>query len=78
MQQTPGPGDYEIKGEQTQGVTIGARHETKSHDDLPGPGAYIDAASSTKSQIAFTFGEKRDQKIPLTPGPGQYEIAQDD
>ena len=63
MQATPGPGDYEIKSEQTQGVTIGARHETKTHDELPGPGAYIDPSVTTKSSIAFTMGEKRESKI---------------
>ncbi len=61
-----------------QGITIGKKIETKHQEELPGPGAYIDPNSTAKSNIAFTFGEKRDYKIPSTPGPGQYEVQHDE
>ena len=77
IHQTPGPGDYEIKSEKRDGITIGTRHQSKQTEELPGPGQYIDP-SATPSGPQFSIGEKRENKIASTPGPGQYEVKADE
>jgi len=56
--QTPGPGDYEIKSEKKDGITIGTRISTKNSEDLPGPGHYIDPNNHTTGGPQYTIGEK--------------------
>ena len=41
---------------------------------MPGPGAY---ESPEKASKGFTIGQKREEKIPMTPGVGSYEARND-
>ncbi|MBK8156470.1 MAG: hypothetical protein IPK55_10980 [Streptococcus sp.] len=58
MEQTPGPGEYELKEEGGKGVTIGERLKERKPEDLPAPGQY-----EIKSRIIegpqYSVGEKR-------------------
>ena len=71
-----GPGEYEIKEERKQGVTIGERLREKEADYVPEPGAY-----EVKSRIVegptYSIGEKRMEKIEQTVGPGEYEVVEE-
>ena len=62
IEQTVGPGEYEVKEERKQGVTIGERLREKEADYIPEPGAY-----EIKSKIiegpTYSIGEKRVEKI---------------
>ena len=40
IEQTVGPGEYEVKEERKQGVTIGERLREREADYVPEPGAY--------------------------------------
>jgi len=79
----PGPGQYEqalndIGSHQTTNVRIGTqkvRNDLFGVDQaatLPGPGAY---ASPEHKAKGFIIGEKREQRIASTPGPGNYEAS---
>ena len=40
IEQTPGPGEYELIEEKGQGVTIGERYKERAPEDVPAPGQY--------------------------------------
>ncbi|MBK8156466.1 MAG: hypothetical protein IPK55_10960 [Streptococcus sp.] len=65
VEQTPGPGEYELKEEGGKGVTIGERLKERKPEDLPAPGQY-----EIKSRIIegpqYSVGEKRYTKIEQT------------
>ena len=69
----PGPGQYEhrdLVGKDAPGATIRGRPEERVPEDKPGPGFY---EMPEQQQKGFTIGQKKEEKIPLGPGPGQYE-----
>ena len=69
----PGPGQYEHRehiGMDAPGATIRGRPEERPAEDKPGPGMY---ELPEQERRGFTIGEKKEQRIPVTIGPGQYE-----
>ena len=76
LERTVGPGEYEAPAEKQKGVTIGERLREKAPEDLPAPGQY-----EQKSKIIegpqFSMGEKREDRVERTVGPGQYEAAEE-
>lgn len=71
--QTPGPGDYENALNEEKGFRIGEKRSEKQMEDAPAPGAY--ELQSTLERKGASIGVKRDDRIPQTPGPGDYEQA---
>ncbi|MBK8156471.1 MAG: hypothetical protein IPK55_10985 [Streptococcus sp.] len=73
MEQTPGPGEYELKEEGGKGVTIGERLKERKPEDLPAPGQY-----EIKSRIIegpqYSVGEKRYTKIEQTQAQENMNI----
>ena len=68
-----GPGHYEYReyvGRDAPGATIRGRPEERPLEDKPGPGMYELPEQEPKG---FTIGQKKEEKIPVGIGPGQYE-----
>ena len=76
IESTPGPGEYENKEERTKGVTNGERLQEKAPEDLPAPGQY-ELKSRVIEGPQYSMYEKRETKIESTPGPGEYEDAEE-
>ena len=69
----PGPGQYEhrdLVGKEAPGATILGRPEERAPEEKPGPGMY-DVPEQEKK--GFTIGQRKEEKIPVGLGPGQYE-----
>lgn len=89
----PGPGNYEIKGEislnkeKKKGTSLYFRHQLKTKENVPGPGAYktlFDSCKQDKGDFMtsqflktrnnFIGTEPRfSSKLNNTVGPGNYE-----
>lgn len=76
IERTVGPGEYEIPQEAVKGVTIGERMRERLPEDVPAPGQY-EISSKIIEGPTYSIGEKRDQKIEKTVGPGEYEAPQE-
>ena len=76
IEQTVGPGEYEVVEEKAKGVTIGERLREKEADYIPEPGAY-EVRSKIVEGPQYSIYEKREQKIEPTVGPGEYEVKEE-
>ena len=43
------------------------------HEHAAAPGQYDDGVRFNTGVKSFTIGEKREQRIPVTAGPGEYQ-----
>ena len=57
-------------GREAPGATIRGKPEERRPEDLPGPGMY---ELPEQERRGFTIGGRKEDKIPMGPGPGQYE-----
>ena len=62
IEPTVGPGEYEVKEERKQGVTIGERLWEKEADYVPEPGAY-ELKSKLVEGPQYSIYQKWEQKI---------------
>ena len=75
--ETPGPGQYEVAnqiGKDARASTIGPRLDKKPSLDTIEELVMLPSIFGTSRGISI--GSKRDNKIPKTPGPGDYDISQ--
>ena len=73
---TLGPGQYshrEYVGREAPGATIRGRPLERPQEDRPGPGMYELPEQEKKG---FTIGQRVQEKIPVTLGPGQYSYRE--
>ena len=71
-----GPGEYEAPEEKKKGVTIGERLREKAPEDMPAPGQY-ESRSKIVEGPQFSMGEKREDRVERTVGPGHYEVPEE-
>lgn len=80
----PGPGQYDVRGSDKEKFarcpswTIGGSCKDSGRElgAMPGPGAYSPANPAfTSPKYLFTTDSRlKVREMPLTPGPGQYEV----
>ena len=72
IRQTVGPGEYEVPEDKGQGVTMGQRLKARDAEEVPAPGQY-EVKSKILEGPTYTMGQKREEKILQSVGPGEYE-----
>ena len=79
---SPGPGSYTpnqsqfMKKTPSYATIAKSKRQTEQHfvtNKNPGPGDYVKKASFDLTKGCFFSKSSRDQKVPLTPGPGSYK-----
>ena len=55
---------------------MGKRHEEKPAEEMPAPGDY-ELKSTIKEGPEYSIMQRRDEKIKLTVGPGEYEVIEE-
>ena len=69
--ESPGPGAYTIKKEQTRAYSLYSRRDTNQKTLTPGPGSYNPKIMETS--LRYSLGKKHVEVVrnPI-PGPGRY------
>jgi hypothetical protein len=69
----PGPGTYEVKGEnESPHYSMTKRRSLSTNDENPGPGSYTPAVSYTNIKYSISRAQHFKKQDAVGPGPGTY------
>ncbi|KAM3129775.1 hypothetical protein pb186bvf_018166 [Paramecium bursaria] len=76
---TPGPGQYSVPDSYNHiGGLMGSRRVLSITNDVPGVGSYIIQSPTSQTSVLYRDDPKKRKRRIISPGPGQYNVTQND